>query len=194
MRSSGSTRSRPAEVPVRLFIALVGEDHPKACTGRRLIARGLARPARDGAHRIHRPITLDPHAAHPLSPLDRARVDAAGLLAVDCSWNQLAARGRLPDRPSETGRPAPRRRLPILVAANPQHYGRVTELNTAEALAAAVYLVGRRAQAEGLLNGFRGGDQFLEINRERLDAYAAAADADAVCAVERRLFGGDPPR
>jgi pre-rRNA-processing protein TSR3 len=89
-----------------------------------------------------------------------------------------------------SGRLPPRRRLPILVAANPQHYGRLTELNTVEALAAAVYLLGRRAQAEHLLEGFRGGPQFLEINRARLDAYAAAVDADAVRAVEQELFGG----
>jgi ribosome biogenesis protein Tsr3 len=133
MRSSGSTRSPRAECPVRLFIALAGEDHPKACTGRRLLARGLARPARTGSRTPGRPITLDPHAALPLSAMDRSRVDASGLLAVDCSWNQLAARGRLPTDPTDSGHPPPRRRLPILVAANPQHYGRMTELNTVEA-------------------------------------------------------------
>jgi pre-rRNA-processing protein TSR3 len=190
MRSSGSTRSRSAETPVRLFIALAGEDHPKACTGRRLLARGLARPSSSAGNGAARPVTLDPHAAHPLSAVDRHRVDAAGILAVDCSWNRLGARGRLPPGPTDATRPAPRRRLPILVAANPQHYGRVTELNTVEALAAAVYLLDRRDQARGLLAGFRGGDQFLEINRERLDAYAGAVDADAVRSVERRLFGG----
>ena len=193
MRSSGSTRSPPPESPVRLFIALAGEDHPKACTGRRLLARGLARPARGGSDRPARPITLDPHAAHPLSSEDRARADASGLLAVDCSWNQLASRGRLPTDAGDSARPPPRRRLPILVAANPQHYGRLTELNTVEALSAAVYLLGRPVQAARLLDGFRGGGQFLEINRERLDAYAAAADAEAVRAVERDLFGGEDP-
>jgi pre-rRNA-processing protein TSR3 len=190
MRSSGSTRSLPPETPVRLFIALAGEDHPKACTGRRLLARGLARPARVRTGGRVRPITLDPHAALPLSAGDRARVESSGLLAVDCSWNQLASRGRLPDDPSESGRPPPRRRLPILVAANPQHYGRLTELNTVEALSAAVYLLGNPAQAARLLEGFRGGPQFLEINRARLDAYAAAADGDAVRELERTLFGG----
>jgi pre-rRNA-processing protein TSR3 len=190
MRSSGSTRSPPPETSVRLFIALAGEDHPKACTGRRLLARGLAHPARPRSERRGRPITLDPHAALPLSPGDRPRAESAGLLAVDCSWNQLAARGRLPDDDSETGRPPPRRRLPILVAANPQHYGRLTELNTVEALSAAVYLLGYPVQAARLLEGFRGGPQFLEINRARLQAYAGAVDSDAVRAVERTLFGG----
>ncbi len=190
MRSSGSTRSPPAETPLRLFVALAGEDHPKACTGRRLLAWGLARAPRAGSDRVARPITLDPHAASPLSAEDRDRAGAAGLLAVDCSWNQLAARGRLPVYREESGRPPPRRRLPILVAANPQHYGRLTELNTVEALAAAAYLLGRPGQALRLLEGFRGGPQFLELNRDRLDAYVAAADAEAVRSVERDLFGG----
>ena len=190
MRSSGSTNNPPRETPVRLFIALAGEDHPKACTGRRLLARGLARAPRARSDRPARPITLDPHAAHPLSPDDRPRAETAGLLAVDCSWNQLAARGRLPPDSPDPAHPPPRRRLPILVAANPQHYGRLTELNTVEALAAAVYVLGSPAQAAHLLEGFRGGPQFLEINRPRLDAYAAAGDADGVRAVERELFGG----
>jgi pre-rRNA-processing protein TSR3 len=191
MRSSGSTSNPPRETPVRLFIVVVGEDHPKACTGRRLLARGLARPPRSYGRGPRRAITLDPHAALPLSADDRLRADASGVLAVDCSWNQLAARGRLPPDPGNSSpNPPPRRRLPILVAANPQHYGRLTELNTVEALAAAVYVLGSRAQAARLLEGFRGGSQFLEINRARLEAYASATDAEGVRAIERDLFGG----
>jgi pre-rRNA-processing protein TSR3 len=188
MRSSGSTRSPSPETPIRLFIRLEGEDHPKACTGRRLLHRGLARQPRGASERIGRPVVLDPHAAQPLSSADLGRVERNGLLAIDCSWNRLETRGRLPDLERDSG--AAHRRLPILIAANPQHYGRATELNTVEALAAAVFLLDRPAQAERLLTGFRGGPEFLTINRERLIAYAAAPDAEGVQAAERRMFGG----
>lgn len=138
------------------------------------------------------PVVLDPYAPDPLSSEDRGAAERGGLLAVDCSWNRLTAQGHLPEdgQNPRTGR---RRRLPILVAANPQHYGRVAELNTVEALSAAVYLLGRRGQAAGLLLGFRGGEGFLEINRERLEAYATAADPESVRALERGLFGGPTP-
>lgn len=80
----------------------------------------------------------------------------------------------------------------MLMATNPQHYGRLAQLNTVEALAAALYLVGRTEEATRLLAGFSGSDAFLGVNRERLDAYAHEHDADGVRAAERRLFGGGP--
>ncbi|MCI4342986.1 MAG: DUF367 domain-containing protein [Thermoplasmata archaeon] len=135
------------------------------------------------------PIVLDPHAPDPLSAADRAYARRGGVLAVDCSWNRLAARGSLPGLVSDDG--GIHRRLPILVAANPQHFGRIAELNTVEALSAALYLLGQRSQAARILEGFRGGDGFLTINRERLDFYASRRTADAVRVAERKLYGGE---
>jgi pre-rRNA-processing protein TSR3 len=192
MRSSGSTRNPPRETPVRLFIVLAGEDHPKACTGRRLLRRGLATEPAHARARSGRPIVLDPHADRPLSATDRDRAEHGGVLAIDCSWNRLAERGGLPGREGGPDVGSPHRRLPILIAANPQHYGRPAELNTVEALAASVYLLARPEQARALLDGFRGEQEFLELNRARLDAYAAAHDAEGVRSVERHLFGPDP--
>jgi pre-rRNA-processing protein TSR3 len=83
-----------------------------------------------------------------------------------------------------------RRRLPFLVAGNPQHFGRVGELNTVEALGAALYLVGESGAAESLLAGFAGGSAFLEMNRERLERFARAEEPEAVRELERTLYGG----
>jgi len=116
------------------------------------------------------------------------------VVVVDCSWNRLARRSLALDG---DGPPTPRllrRRLPLLLAANPQHFGRLAELNTVEAFAAALYLVGAPGRAAEILAGFRGGTTFLELNRERLTAYRAAATSDEVRAVERRLFGGPVTR
>ncbi|EQD39056.1 protein containing DUF367, partial [mine drainage metagenome] len=158
---------------IPLFLEVTGDDHPRACTGRRLLRRGLARSV-ERAGVVHpTPVVLDPYGHDPLSPADRAAAERGGVLAVDCSWNRVAARGGLPGGRDGPGR---RRRLPILVAANPQHYGRLAELNTVEALSAALYVLGHRAQAAALLEGFRGGGNFLEVNRSRLEAYAASAD------------------
>lgn len=62
-----------------------------------------------------------------------------------------------------------------------------------EALSAALYVLGRRDEAAGLLQGFRGGEGFLEINRERLDAYAAARSPEAVRRLEHALYAGPSP-
>lgn len=188
MRSSRSTPSPSPRPALRLLLLLVGEDHPKACTGRRLVRRGWARPVgRIGENEAKPPVVLDPHAPNPLSRADLPAARAGGLLVVDCSWNRLAARGALPGPAGRSS--AIRRRLPILVAANPQHYGRLAELNSAEALAAGLYLLGFPRDAARVLEGFRGGAGFLEVNAERLERYRAAAGPEEIRAAERMLFG-----
>ena len=115
-------------------------------------------------------------------------------MALDCSWNRLST-----ERARQVGPPgaAPdrgHRRLPMLVATNPQHFGRVGELNTVEALAAALWVLGRPEHADRLLDGFAGGPAFSEVNRDRLERYAAARSADEVGHEERAAFGGSEGR
>jgi pre-rRNA-processing protein TSR3 len=78
----------------------------------------------------------------------------------------------------------------VLIAANPQHYGRVAQLTTVEAFCAALYILGRAREAEQVIAGFAGGAEFLEINRERLERYREAPGASEVLVAERSLFGG----
>ncbi|HTZ61580.1 MAG TPA: DUF367 domain-containing protein [Thermoplasmata archaeon] len=189
MRSSGSTPSPSRSPAVRLQLTISGEDHPKACTGRRLLQRGLVELAGHGS-RARPPVVLNPYAAIPLSAADRLAVRRGGLLVVDCSWNRLTERGRFPS-PAEPLAGIPRR-LPILIATNPQHYGRPAQLNTVEAFAAALAVLGRPEQAATLLAGFRGSDSFLRVNAARIGEYARAAGADEILAAERRLFGAAP--
>lgn len=183
MGSSASTRSRSPEPDVPLYLWIVGEDHPRACTGRRLAAHHLVDVL---APRASAPaaILLDPHVDEPLSARDAPRVRRRGLAAVDCSWNLLGARGGYPSGGSESFPRDRRRRLPWLRAGNPQHYARVGELNTAEALAAALYVIGAAAQADRLLDATGAGRSFPDLNSLLLREYAAAADATAVRAVE----------
>jgi pre-rRNA-processing protein TSR3 len=135
------------------------------------------------------PVVLDPYASDPLGPGDGKSATRGGILAVDCSWNRLTERGRFPGVvPGEPARGI-RRRLPILIATNPQHYGRLAQLNTVEALAAALFLVGRPEEAAQLLQGFRGSESFLSVNQERLDSYVREENAEGIRSAERRLFG-----
>jgi len=113
-----------------------------------------------------------------------------GLLVVDCSWNRLSARGSFPGEEPRNRRHGAHRRLPVLVAANPQHYGRVAQLTTVEAFSAALYVLGRVDEADRVIEGFSGGPEFLDINRARLDRYRAAKDGSEVVDAERELFGG----
>jgi len=190
MRSSGSTRKHPRSTSPRLLVVLAGEDHPKACTGRRLLRWGrVVRVPREDAS-FPAPIVLDPYAPTPLSAADRETADEGGLLVVDCSWNRLSARGAFPGS-ERNERPRGRhRRLPVLVATNPQHYGRVAQLNTVEAFCAALFILGKAEAAEKVIAGFRGAEEFLEVNRDRLERYRNASLPADITAAEKALFGG----
>lgn len=187
MGSSGSTPSPSAERPARLLLRVEGEDHPKACTGRKLLRLGLAHRLTGTPGARSAPILLDPHATVPLSAGDRPRASAAGILGVDCSWNRLAARGGYPAGIGDNRR-SPRRRLPYLLAGNPQHYGRLAELNTAEAMGAALWIVGETERAAALLRSFPGGSGFLALNAVPLARYGACRTAEEIRAVEREIF------
>jgi pre-rRNA-processing protein TSR3 len=187
MPSSRSTPSPSTETAAPLFVRITGEDHPKACTGRRLVHRGLAREWKENGSHAGGPILLDPRAEQPLTPLDGPRAATSGLLVVDCSWNRLNQRGGFD--PALTGLTRlPRRRLPWLLAGNPQHYGRVGELNTAEAFAGALDILGDRPGAERVLNTFAGGPGFLALNGLLLEAYRNARSVDDLRAAERQFF------
>jgi pre-rRNA-processing protein TSR3 len=187
MRSSRSTPSRPADSRAPLFVRITGEDHPKACTGRRLLRHGFATEWKETPSYGRVPILLDPRAPDPLTPLDAARALSSGILVVDCSWNRLAQRGGLDFENSGLAR-LPRRRLPWLLAGNPQHYGRVGELNTAEAFAGALDILGDRPGAERVLSTFAGGPGFLALNARLLEAYRGARSVEDLRAAEREFF------
>ncbi len=188
MRSSESMPKAPADGIPKLWLLVLGDDHPRACTGRRLIAHGQARLFPTRRRRTPVPVVLDPYAPIPLSRQDRSQILRGGLLAVDCSWNRLSVRGTLSDPTNPLLRGGRRRRLPMLVATNPQHYGRLGQLNTAEALAAGLAVSGHLSAAARLLMGFAGGASFLQLNRPRLAAYEEARDPGEILQAERELF------
>lgn len=189
MRSSGSTPNRPIERPVPLWLLVAGEDHPKACTGRRLLRRRLVLPIAPARRPRHPPLLLDPHAEIPLTPADRAAARLGGVLGVDCSWNRLAERGGYPADATWLRRLPARRRLPWLLAGNPQHYGRIGELNTAEAFAAALVILGEPERAAEIAGTFAGGPGFLALNEGPLGEYARAQDRAELELAEVAYFG-----
>jgi pre-rRNA-processing protein TSR3 len=165
---------------VDLHVRYEGDDDPEKCTARRL-AQFDEVTLHESARATPRGIVLDPHAEQALSPADG---EESVLVALDCSWETAEAEAFRLD--------GPHRGLPFLVAANPVNYGTPFQLNTAEAFAGALVILGYREQAEEVLSHFSWGHTFLELNEEPLRRYADCADSSEVVAVQQEyLDAGD---
>lgn len=153
---------------VKLGMWDFGQCDPKRCSGRRLARLDLLTEFKL-SYRFPG-LILTPSAVRTLSPADTAQI-SSGLAVVDCSWAQLETVpfGRLP-RGGE-------RLLPYLVAANTVNYGRPWKLNCAEALAAGLWICGRIADARLVMSKFSYGEEFLRLNKELLEIYAACKDS-----------------
>jgi pre-rRNA-processing protein TSR3 len=146
---------------------------PRKCTVKKLERAGLI-TIFNKIQRIPRnTLLLDPTAEQALSPADRF---VRSITALDCSWVVL-----------DTGQVSSwriRRALPFLVAANPVNFGKPCKLSSVEALAAALFILGERVQAEAILSKVNWGIRFLEVNEEPLNLYAAAKDSTEVVAIQ----------
>jgi hypothetical protein len=78
--------------------------------------------------------------------------------------------------------------VPFLVAANPVNYGKPMKLTCVEAIAATLFITGFVRDCEIILSKFKWGLNFIDLNRELLDAYAACADSYTVVETQNRML------
>jgi pre-rRNA-processing protein TSR3 len=162
---------------VELHVRYEGDDDPEKCSARKLARFDLAELHRS-ARATPPGVVLDPYADVALSPADAS---AERLVALDCSWETAEKEAFKLD--------GDHRALPFLVAANPINYGTPFQLNTVEAFAGALCILGHREQAEEILGKFRWGHTFLELNEEPLRRYAECADSSEIVAVQEAYLG-----
>lgn len=116
-------------------------------------------------------IVLTPVGKQAISPEDYEIVKTYGLAVVDCSW------ARIEEVPFYKIKSPHERLLPYLVASNPVNYGKPLQLNCAEALAAALYIVGLKDLGDQVMSKFSWGHAFYAINQEILEAYSECKDS-----------------
>ena len=133
-----------------------------------------------------RGIILEPLCGKVFGPEDHDLLlkKRGALVGLDCSWAHIEPSV---ERVMKSTRLQPRM-LPLLLAANPVNWGKPSRLTTAEALATVLYLVGRTEQAREVLGAFRWGERFFELNREPLDAYAAATTSEELVNLQFEFF------
>ncbi|HEV8386089.1 MAG TPA: DUF367 family protein [Nitrososphaera sp.] len=164
---------------MRPLVYMLRQDDPSKCTAAKLVKFRIAEPARYIGRKT---IVLNPFSAQPVTRKDNEVADS--VCAIDCSWEKaddvlkqkrLVAHG--------IGR-----RLPALLAANPVNYSKLGKLSSAEALAGALYIVGDDALAAQIMDKFKWGHTFLELNQDLLLDYSKADTADQVSQIEREYF------
>ena len=166
---------------VKITVYHAKQCDPKKCSTLKLKRFGMVKVV----HRVRllpkRALILNPFSETAFSSADRKRIEHSGLSAIDCSWMHA-------DEVFELRMRGASRCLPYLIAANPVNYGIPTKLSTVEALAAALYIVDFKQEAEKLLSIYKWGPQFIRLNQEFLDNYARSKNSSEVVELQRKFM------
>ena len=165
---------------VRVIVYDECQCDPRRCTARKMLRLNLAQEAK-GLRNIPRgSIILSPFTDKALSPSDRALALRAGITVMDLTWSHIDSFPRI--------KGGNERALPYLIAANPINWGRPMELNSAEAVAASLIILGEKEQADALLQKFAWGEEFVRLNGELLERYSQAADSSEVVRIQEEYL------
>ena len=94
---------------------------------------------------------------------------------IDCSWARVEeVRVAYPNE----------RLLPHMVAVNPVNFGKKFKLSCVEAIAAALFLLGKKEQADYILSKFTWGENFFKINKDAFDLYENCITSDELKVAE----------
>lgn len=171
---------RTQQIP-RVFIYHAAQCDPKKCTGLRMIRMRQGTLVKDFRRIPHRAIVLNPVSKIAFSPSDRDAVLKRGIAALDCSWKQA-------ENVFKRFQGENQRALPYLLAANPVNTYLPIKLSTAEAVAAALYIMGELEVAEAIMAVFKWGPSFITLNKEWLDSYASCETSSDVVKVQTEIM------
>lgn len=161
------------------LVYMLRQDDPFKCTAAKLAKFHLAEPVKFIRKTS---IVLNPFSAEPVLKKDTEIADS--VCAIDCSWeraDEVLKHQRLASHGIG-------RRLPAMLAANPTSYAKLGKLSSAEALAGALYILGEKALAAEMMEKFKWGHTFLELNINLLDDYAKAETEEQVVQLEKEYF------
>lgn len=180
MKQSKSEKTSLTLKP-KLYVYSMKQDDQKKCTAAKLCRFGLAQPILRKSEIPKKSTVLNPKASSIFSPLDKPYL-IYGLVAIDCSWKRI-------DETFSKRFKGLNRRLPLLMAANPINYGKISMLSSVEALAAALYIADYIEESKKLMSILKWGPNFLELNRNPLEDYRLSKNHEDIIEIEREYFG-----
>jgi len=153
---------------LKLYVLRFNQDDPKKCTAAKLVKFNIARDIRNTNKKN---LVLDPFADKILIPKDKFLFNS--IVGIDCSWN-------LTDQTFAKKFIGIKRKLPPLLAGNSVNYSKLNKLTTAEAIAGSLFILGLKQDALELLDKFKWGHTFYELNQNLLDEYSKLDSEDEV--------------
>lgn len=170
----------------KVFMWEFGQNDPKRDSGSKLCRLGYANAMRigSGSGSSFSGIVLSSEATVLISNEDAEVIDKHGISGINCSWNRLE---EIPF--TQMGKSRNQRILPLLYAANTVNYGKPYKMNTAEAIAAALYIVGLKDDAKAMMSSFSYGCEFFRLNHELLENYSSCNNADQIKVIQDNYIG-----
>ena len=153
---------------MKLQVLMFYQDDPKKCTAAKMVKFGLAQNIKKIKSKG---MVLDPFSKKTLIPKDKSIINT--IVGIDCSWN-------LVDSAFSKNFNGIKRKLPPLLAGNPVNYSKLNKLTTAEALAGSLFILGFKEQALQLLDKFKWGHTFYELNQNLLDEYSKLENEEQI--------------
>ena len=153
---------------MKLQVLMFYQDDPRKCTAAKMVKFGLAHIIK----KINaKGLVLDPFSEKILLPKDKSLINS--IIGIDCSWN-------LADQAFSKKFNGIKRKLPPLLAGNPVNYTKLNKLTTVEALSASLFILGFKEQGLELLNKFKWGHTFYDLNQNLLEEYSKLENEDQI--------------
>jgi pre-rRNA-processing protein TSR3 len=153
---------------MKIQVVMLKQDDPKKCSAAKLVKFGLAKDVKKTSSKT---LILDPFAKKSIMNSDKKLVDS--ITGIDCSWN-------LADQTFTTNFSGIHRKLPPLFAGNPVNYSKLNKLTTVEAIAATVFILGNKDLCLQLLDKFKWGHTFFDLNKNLLEDYSKLESEDQI--------------
>ncbi len=147
---------------MQIQVLMLNQDDPSKCTAAKLVRFGLASRVRKSTKTD---LILDPFSESFILKQDREL--AKSIIAIDCSW-EYAQKTFMKKFQGIS------RMLPPLLAGNPVNYSKVGKLTTAEAIAGALFIMDFSDIAYSVLDKFKWGHTFFELNKDLFAEYSNA--------------------
>ena len=149
------------------------QDDPKKCTAAKLVKFKLATSVRTTSLNT---ILLDPFAKRTILRDDRLLADS--ITGIDCSWKRA-------EKTFKRKFIGIARKLPPLLAGNPVNYSKLNKLTTVEAIAGAAFILGFEDLTDELLDKFKWGHTFYDLNRNLLENYSKANSEEEINSITK---------